>query len=207
MLRREGVLTLAVLLVAVAAVALQGALLWPRRWLGAQPDLLPCLMVFCGLSSPLALVSAAALLGGFCFDALSANPPGISVPPLLALGVLAHQGRGLLLRDSRTAQAALGAAACVAAPLATLLLLRALWPLLDAPGGAPAWQAERAGRLSAAPPAGWFLLRHALVAAGFGALATPLLFRLLDWIGRAFSYPEALPTAHRANREIKRGRR
>lgn len=206
MMRREGVQIIGVLVVAVLLVTLQTAVATPRRWLGAQPDLLPCLMVYCGLCGPLALVAGLALVGGFCFDALSANPPGISVFPLLALGAALHQTREFILRDSAAGQAALGAAAGAAVPLAGLLLLRGLWPALAAPGDAPAWAVEQLGRLALPPSLGGHLFRHVLVGAAAGALATPVFFRLFAWIGGSFAYPEAAPGSFRPDRQIVRGR-
>lgn len=206
MMRREGVQIIAVFVVALLLVVLQTAVGAPRRWLGAQPDLLPCLMVYCGLCGPLALVAGLAVAGGFWFDALSANPPGISVFPLLALGATLHQARDFILRDSPAAQAALGAAAAAAVPLAGLLLLRGLWPVLDAPAEAPVWAVEQVGRIALPPPVGGHLVRHALVGAAAGALATPVLFRLFRWIGGTFAYPEAAPGSFRPDRQIVRGR-
>lgn len=197
---------MAVFVVALLLVVLQTAVGLPRRWLGAQPDLLPCLMVFCSLYGPLALVAGLAVAGGFWFDALSANPPGISVFPLLALGAGLHQARDFILRESPVAQAALGAAAAAAVPLAGLLLLRGLWPVLVGAPEAPAWAVERIGRLAYPPPVGGFLVRHALVAAAVGAVATPLLFRLFRWVGGTFAYPEAGPGSFRPDRQIVRGR-
>lgn len=206
MMRREGVQVIGVLVVALVLVTLQTAVAAPRRWLGAQPDLLPCLMVYCGLCGPLALVAGLAVVGGFCFDALSANPPGISVLPLLALGATLHHARDFILRDSTAGQAALGAAAGAAVPLAGLLLLRGFWPVLAPAADAPAWAVEQLGRLALPPPLGGHLVRHALVAAAAGALATPAFFRLFGWIGRAFAYPEAAPGSFRSDRQIVRGR-
>src|SRR5208283_1757969 len=91
--------------------------------LGAQVDLLPALIVYAGLSADLVTVALLAFLGGLGFDALSANPLGVSVLPLFAIGLAIYANRELILRDQTFAQWSLGLAASAAAPPLTLVIL------------------------------------------------------------------------------------
>src|SRR5882672_6824463 len=79
-----------------------------RHLLGAQIDLLPPLMVYASLNAGLATVTLLAVLGGLWFDSLSANPLGISVLPLLAVGLAVYSQRDLILREQTFAQVTLG---------------------------------------------------------------------------------------------------
>src|SRR5271154_5563297 len=82
-----------------------------RHWLGAQVDLLPALMVYAALNANITTVSLLAIFGGLWFDALSANPPGISILPLFAVGFAIYLRRDLILRGLPFAQIVLGAIA------------------------------------------------------------------------------------------------
>ena len=94
-----------------------------RHLLGAQIDLLPPLMVYAGLCTGLTTVTLLALCGGLWFDSLSANPLGVTVLPLFAIGLAIHLKRELILRDQTFAQLVLGLGASAGAPVLTLLLL------------------------------------------------------------------------------------
>ena len=170
---------------AFLAVFWETALPGLRHLLGAQIDLLPPLMVYAGLCAGLKTVSLLALLGGLWFDSLSANPLGISVLPLFAVGLAIHANRELILRDQTYAQLVLGLAASAAAPILTLLLLltRGNAPLL---GWGTAWQL--------------------LVMSIGGAVATPLCFILFDWLHRTLIHGRVAETSFRPDREIRRGR-
>ena len=82
-----------------------------RQLLGAQVDLLPTLMVFAALNTDIVTVVLLAVLGGLCFDALSANPFGITILSLFAVGFAIFLQRELILRKSPFAQFILGAVA------------------------------------------------------------------------------------------------
>jgi hypothetical protein len=156
-----------------------------RHWLGAQVDLLPPLLVYAGLRTDLSTVGLVSCLGGLWFDALSANPLGISVLPLFGVGLAVYVVRELVLRDLVFAQFVLGLAASAAAPVLTLLLLLTT------------------GRT---PLIGWGTLWQLLVMAVGGGLAAPVFFLVFDWIERAFLHGRATETSFRPDREIRRGR-
>ena len=59
----------------------------PRRLLAVQPDLLPALVAYSGLNAGPGLTCAVAVLGGLSFDSFSANPLGVSILPLAAVGL------------------------------------------------------------------------------------------------------------------------
>ncbi len=178
--------SLAILLAAFLAVYLEAAFSGLRNFLGAQIDLLPALMVYASLYSDLVTLTLLAVLGGLWFDALSANPLGISVLPLFAIGFLIFGGRDLVLREQPYAQFAFGLAASATAPLLTLLLLFG------------------AGEN---PLVGWRSLWQWVVMALGGAVVTPAFTVLFNGFHRAFSYQRPGQSSFRPDREIKRGRR
>src|SRR5712671_4428609 len=118
--------TIFILVCAFLAVFWEAAFQGVRNLLGVQIDLLPSLMVYAGLSSNLATVCLLACFSGLCFDSLSANPLGISILPLFAVGLVVHLWRDLILREQTFAQMVLGLAAGVATPVICLLLLLTL---------------------------------------------------------------------------------
>jgi hypothetical protein len=175
------------LILAAAFLAVFGEAAFPllHHWLGAQVDLLPVLMVYAALNTDIVTVSSLAVLGGLWFDALSANPFGISIPPLLAIGFVIYLQRELILRELPFAQFVLGAMASAAAPaLAVLLLLT---------GGQD-------------PLLGWGSLWQWLVMSAGGALATPIIFEFFNWCQRALGYQPRTETSFRPDREIRRSR-
>jgi cell shape-determining protein MreD len=178
--------TIFILAVAYVAVFLEGSCDLPRHWLGEQIDLLPALMVYTSLTHGLAAVVLLACCGGLWFDSLSLNPLGVSVVPLLLIGVVIYQSRDLLLRRHTFAQVVLGMVAASAQPLGTLFLLLNL------------------GKL---PLLGWFSLWQWIVMAVSGGVLTPLCFELFDRLQRAFTYQPTTTGSFRPDREIKRGRR
>lgn len=156
-----------------------------REVLGAQVDLLPSLMVYAALGAGLPAVSLVAMLGGFLFDSLSANPLGSSVLPLLAVGSTIYHRRELILRDEPFAQVVVGFLAGAVTPALTVLLLLT------------------AGEQ---PLLGWGSLWQWLVMSVGGAVATPLWFILFGWLNRTLGYQYAKETSFRPDREIRRGR-
>jgi rod shape-determining protein MreD len=178
----------ATLIAAVAFLAIfwEAAFDGVRSLLGAQPHLLPPLMVYTALRGSMPAVALLAFFGGLLFDSLSSNPLGISVLPLLVVGVAIHSRRQLILRSQVFAQSVLGAAASVAAPCFSILLLITLGqhPLL-----------------------GWGTLWQIAVMGVAGAVAAPAFFLLFEWLQRTFSHSgPASETSFRPDREIRRGR-
>ena len=156
-----------------------------RHLFGTQIDFLPSLLVYAGLTHGLPTIALAAVCGGLWFDSLSANPLGVSVLPLLLIGMLAYYGRDVLARHDRFAQFGLGAAASAFQPLAVLFILL---------------------NLGALPLLGWMSLWQWVVMTIGGGVFTPVCFTLFSRIHRAFDYPPAFQAPFRADREIKRGR-
>src|SRR5262249_27255541 len=152
-----------------------------RHVFGAQLDLLPPLMVYAGLSSGVVAIGLVSVLGGLWFDSLSANPLGISVVPLLVVGLLVHFSRDMVLRDQTFAQFVLGLGASAATPILTLILL-----LTTGHG----------------PSLGWGTLWQIIVMTIGGAIATPVCFVLFDFAHRALVHRTAAQPSFRPDREI-----
>ncbi len=178
--------TILVFVAAFLAVGFETAFPGLRRLLGAQVDLLPPLMVYAALRGGLVTLTLLASLSGLWFDSLSANPLGVSILPLFAVGLAIHLRRDLLLRDQPLAQFVVGLAASAATPALTLLALLS------------------AGQT---PLLGWGSLWQWLVMALGGAVATPVFFELFGWCHRALGHPQAVQTSFRSDRVIQRGRR
>ena len=177
--------TILLLLLAFLIVFFQCTFSAFRNVAGAQPDLLPGLVVYVSLSSGLADLTLVAIVGGLCLDSLSANPLGASTLPLFFIGFGLRRYRGLILRRHLHAQWLLGAAASALAPFLTLLLVLA------------------AGKT---PLLGWFSLWQWSVMILMGAALTPVWFQLLDRFSAALNYQRIEPSSFRPDREIKRGR-
>lgn len=175
-----------ILAAAFLAVFCEAAFTLPHRVLGAQIDVLPVLMVYAALNTEIVTVAVLAVLGGLWFDSLSANPLGISILPLFAVGFPTWWLRDVLLRELSFAQLVLGAGACAVAPMLTVLLLLS--------GGHE-------------PLLGWGSLWQWIVMTGGGALATPIIFSLFEWFNHALGYQPIKETSFRPDREILRDRR
>ena len=156
----------------------------PRHWLGTQVDLLPALMVYAALTADITTVSLLAVFGGLWFDTLSANPIGISIMPLFAIGFVIYLKRELILRESPFAQFILGASASAIMPALSVLLLLT--------GGQE-------------PLLGWGSIWQWLVMTAGGAVATPIMFQFFTWCRHALGYPPRVETSFRPDREIRRG--
>lgn len=156
-----------------------------RHLVGAQIDLLPPLMVYAGLCTGITTVALLAVCAGLWFDSLSANPLGVTVLPLFAIGLAVHVKRELILRDQTFAQVVLGLGASVAAPVLTLLLLLSM------------------GRN---PLLGWGTLWQIVVVSVGGAIATPIWFELFGWLQRTLVHHRAVESSFRPDRQIRRGR-
>jgi cell shape-determining protein MreD len=177
--------TILVLGTAFLAVFWEAAFGGVRHLFGAQIDLLPPLMVYASLCTGITTVTLLALAGGLWFDSLSANPLGVTVLPLFAVGLAIHLKRELILRDQTFAQLVLGLGASAAVPVLTLLLLLTL------------------GR---APLLGWGTLWQFFVLCVGGAAATPICFELFGWLQSTLVHRGATETSFRPDREIRRGR-
>ena len=176
-----------ILILAVAFLAVFAEVTFPvlRHWLGAQVDLLPVLMVYAALNLDIVTVSLLAVLGGLWFDALSANPLGISILPLYTVGFLVHFRHDLILRELSFAQLVLGTVASAVVPVLSVLLLLT--------AGKP-------------PLLGWGSIWQWIVLTAGGAAATPLVFALFNWCNHALGYQPRTETSFRSDREIRRGR-
>ncbi|HZF01991.1 MAG TPA: hypothetical protein VE344_08860 [Methylomirabilota bacterium] len=175
-----------ILAAAFLAVFAEAAFSFPHRLLGAQIDLLPALMIYAALNLDIFTVSLLAVLGGLWFDSLSANPFGISILPLYAIGFPIWWKRDLLLRELPFAQVILGATASAIVPALTVLLLLTG---------------------SHEPLLGWGSLWQWIVMTAGGALATPIIFGLFDWCNHTFGYQPLVQTAFRPDREIRRDKK
>lgn len=170
---------------AFLAIFWEAAFQGVRHLLAAQPDLLAPLMVYAALSSNLTTIGLLAGLGGLLFDSLSANPLGITILPLFALGFALHLCRDLILRDQLFAQAVLGLAAGAGIPVLTLLFLLTI------------------GR---APQLGWGTLWQLFVLSAGSAVATPIVFLTFEWMQKTLVHAPRAESSFRPDREIRRGR-
>jgi rod shape-determining protein MreD len=177
--------TIIILLAAYLAVFWEAAFGLIRHLLGAQVSLLPAIVIYAALSANWGTTFLAALVGGLCFDSLSANPLGISVPALLLIGLVVHENRGLILQEQIFAQVVLGGMAGLFAPGFTLLLLFGF---------------------GQSPLVGWGTAWQLLVMTIGSAVATPVCFRILARIHHALTYHPVTQTSFRPDREIKRNR-
>jgi rod shape-determining protein MreD len=178
-------ITLLILVAAVLAVFWEAAFDLVRHVLGAQVDLLPPLMVYTSLTASFKTLCLLALVGGLLLDSLSANPLGISVLPLLLVGLGLYTKRDLILRNQAFAQFVLGLAASALVPALTLILLLTT---------------------GKTPLIGWGTLWQLTVMAVGGAVATPVIFVVFEWLQNALVHAHAQETSFRPDREIRRGR-
>jgi rod shape-determining protein MreD len=178
--------TILVLAAAFLAVFSETVFTAPHYLLGAQVDLLPALMVYAALNTNVVSVSILAVAGGLWFDALSANPLGVTVLPLFAVGFPICVQRDFILRELPFAQIFLGAFASALVPAITILILLS--------GGNQ-------------PLLGWSSLWQWIVMTAGGAAATPIFFALFDWCNHAFGYQLQTESSFRPDREIHRDKK
>jgi cell shape-determining protein MreD len=205
---------LCVMVAAYAMVFFQITFDGLTRLVGVQIDLLPGLMVYCGLVASVPVICLAALWSGLCFDALSQNLLGTSVLPLLITGMAIRAFRELVLKDQALTQMMIGSAASLAVPALSFLLASALQtntnnaPRLPFGVEAPPPMIELSHYSfnNALSIGGLASLVQWVVLACFGALMAPLIFRVFDRLNKTFSYPAATQSSFRADREIRRGR-
>lgn len=177
--------TVILAIVAVLAVFWQSSFDGVRQLSGVQLDLLPSLMVYAALSGTLSSIVAVALGGGLMLDAVSMNPLGLTVVPLIVFGITLHATREFVMRNELFARLVLGAAASAGVPVLTLLLLLT--------GGL-------------GPPVGLGTLWQLIVLTITGALMTPFWFVVFQQLHRAFAYGVAAQVSFRPDREIRRGK-
>jgi rod shape-determining protein MreD len=177
--------TILILVFTILAVFWEAAFHPLRDLVGAQVHLLPALTVYAALSAGFPNTILVAFFGGLAFDSLSANPAGISVLPLFAIGIVIHAKRELLLRDQWFAQIVLGAITSLLAPLLTLMLLFTT---------------------GHNPLVGWGTVWQLIVMSVGGGLVTPVIFEIFGWANRTFSYARRHESSFRPDREIRRGR-
>lgn len=175
-----------VLLIAFVAVFCEAAFNGVRHVLGAQIDLLPALVVYASLRTGITTTTLVAVSGGLLFDSLSSNPLGVTVLPLFIVGFAIYSQRDLILRDQFFAQFVLGLSASAVVPLLTLLVLMT------------------SGH---APSLSWVSLWQWIVMSVGGAIATPALFYVFEFLDRALNYRRTTETSFRHDREIRRGRK
>jgi rod shape-determining protein MreD len=178
--------TIFILALAFIAVFVEASFGGFRRVLGVQVDVLPGLMVYAALSSGIVTISLLAVLGGLWFDALSANPLGVTILPLFVVGFAVHQFRQLILRDQTYAQLVLGISASGVAPICVLVILFSV---------------------GAEPMIGWGFAWQWFVMALLGGLLVPLYFRLFGKVYRTLGYERLVESSFRQDREIARGRK
>lgn len=177
--------TAALLVAAYLIVFFQASVDFWRDWFGAQIDIIPALMVYCGLNSGLATLTLTAAVSGLCLDSLSANPLGVSVLSYFVVGFVIYQTRDIILRDQPYARFILGVSASAIAPVLTVLFL---W------GG------------GFKPLIGWGSLLQWLIVALCGGALTPVCFAVFERVHAALSYSRTSESPFRTDREIKRGR-
>jgi len=178
--------TIALFLVAWLAAFAQTQFRPVVGWLETPVAVLPALMVYAALTHPLPAVACLAVFAGLSLDALSAGPLGISVLPLFAIGFVLHLRQHLILREQAYAQAWLGAAAGVAMPLGTWVLL------------------ELGSHTFITGP---FLIVQFVILGLLNGAVCPGVFRTFDAIRNVFDYQPLAETSFRPDREIVRGRR
>ncbi len=156
-----------------------------RRLLGGQIDLLPALTAYAALHLGLPRTILVAVCGGMFFDSLSATPLGLSVLPLLAIGIVVFAVRELILKDEVFAQGLIGLGVSAAAPALTLILLLTI---------------------GHTPILGWGSLWQLLLMTLGGGVALPLWSVLFEWLDSTFGHAQVRQPSFRPDREIRRGR-
>jgi rod shape-determining protein MreD len=142
-------------------------------------------MVYASLKMNFRTLSLLAVCGGLWYDALSANPLGVSVLPLFVVGLGLYSQRELILKDQPFAQFVLGALASTMTPALALMALLTT---------------------GHSPLLGWGTLWQLVVMGLGGAIATPVIFVLFEWLERALVHSRPVQTSFRTDRELRRGR-
>ena len=140
-------------------------------------------MVYAALNANLVTMSLLAVFGGVWFDALSANPLGVSILPLFVVGFAIYLRRELILPSCLRANGSRHRCQRHRAGADLLLLLT---------GGKE-------------PLLGWGSLWQWMVMTAGGAVATPVIFACSTG-ATAFGYQPRTETSFRPDREIRRGK-
>ncbi len=159
-------------LLALLSLYVETAVAWPRLLLGAQIATLPALIVFAALRVSFPALLTLLVLGALWRDAISADPLGLSLLSLAAVGTTIHFNRKIIVADQFYARFMVGAIAGAVVPLLMLLQLFTF-------GHEPL-----AGR--------FFAWQLAVMSVGSGLLV-PFYFRLFDGLEQAFIHPVAAP--------------
>ncbi|HVK57159.1 MAG TPA: rod shape-determining protein MreD [Candidatus Kapabacteria bacterium] len=181
----NGITLLVFLFTGYAIIFAQAKLTFFRDTFGAQPDLLPGMIVFAAMAFRVETVMLCAAILGVLLDAFSLNTLGVSVVSLGAIGFAASRYRELLLSEQFTTHWVLGLIASGIAPFITYIILRlsGMYPLVGA-GSAWHWAITTAG----------------------GGLVTPLWFKVFNRLDDALRFKEIPESTFRADRQIARGR-
>lgn len=181
----NGVTLLVFLITGYAVIFAQAKVTFFRDFFGAQPDLLPGMIVYAAMAFRIETVMLSVVTFGVLFDSLSTNILGTSIVTLGTLGFAASRYRELLLSEQFTTHWVLGLVASGVAPFISyaVLKLSGMNPLIS---GGSAWQ--------------W-----AIMTAG-GGLITPLWFKVFNRLDDALRYKEIPESTFRADRQIARGR-
>jgi rod shape-determining protein MreD len=181
----NGVTLLVFLITGYAVIFAQAKFTFFRDFFGAQPDLLPGMIVFAAMAFRLETVMLCTVVFGSLFDALSSNMLGTSILTLSTIGLAASRYRELLLSEHFTTHWVLGLIGSGVAPILSYIILQlsGATPLL---GAGSAWQ--------------W-----AIMTAG-GGLVTPLWFKVFTRLDDALRFKEIPESTFRVDRQIARGR-
>lgn len=181
----NGITLLVFIITGYVVIFAQAKLTFFRDFFGAQPDLLPGMIVYAAMAFRLESVMLCTVIFGSFFDALSTNALGTSILTLSAIGVAASRYRELLLSEQFTTHWVLGLIASGIAPFISyaILQLSGFNPLI---GAGSIWH--------------W-----AIMIAG-GGLVTPLWFKIFNRLDDALRYKEIPESTFRADRQIARGR-
>lgn len=139
----------------------------PRHWLGTPVSLLPALLVYAAVQYPVWGVVFVAVFGGLVRDSYSADPLGVSVAALFALGFLLNRYREFVMHQLPFARMLLGFIAGAAFPTIGYLLTC----LVTSPQ---------------APPLD--VLYTITISAIASAIFTPLTFRAFARLHRTFTF-------------------
>ena len=182
----NGVTLLVFLVTGYVVIFAQTRFTFFRDFFGAQPDLLPGMIVFAAMAFKVEVLMLCVVIFGCLFDATSSNALGTSIVSLGVIGLAASRNRELLLSDNFTTHWVLGLVASGVAPVIgyVVLNLSGMNPLV---GAGSAWH--------------W-----AIMTAG-GGLFTPLWFKVFNRLDDALRFKEIPESTYRADRQIARGRR
>jgi rod shape-determining protein MreD len=156
-----------------------------RDLTGAQPDLLPGMIVFAAMAFHLGTVMLCAAVFGLLFDSFSANVLGTTFVTLAMIGFFCSRYRDLLLSEHFTTHWVLGLMASALAPAISYIVLR----LQDIK-----------------PMIAWGSVWHWAIMVAGGGVVTPLWFKIFNRLDEALRYKELPESTFRPDRQIARGR-